>query len=251
MKNHQVIAISGATAGMGKAVLDLAAQNQTGVIFSGRRAERIRQIEEEHQQMGHKVMGLCADATESNHYDQLHSLAEQKFGQAPTAFVLSAGRGLPGTLTTSDSGQWQDLININLLGAMHQLRSCAALFSQQALADPKVRDIVVIGSTVGRTVSAGNPVYGATKFALHSLVDSLRQELCEKLIRVTLIEPGFVHSEFQATAGYNMEWFEQIEREQGPFLHAQDIADVIHFALELPSHVHVDDFRIRPTRQRA
>ncbi|WP_305812005.1 SDR family oxidoreductase [Photobacterium leiognathi] len=250
MKNHQVIAISGATSGMGHAVLNTASQNNAAVVFSGRRNERIRQIEEEHGKLGHSVFGLCADVITADHYARLNVLAEKKTGQVPTAFVLCAGRGLPGTLTTSDPEQWQELININVLAAMHQLRSCAAFFSDQANISPRVRDIVVIGSTVGRSLSAANPVYGATKFALHSLVESLRQELCAKQIRVTLIEPGFVRSEFQTVAGYDMDWFDNIEQEQGPFLNAQDIADVIQYALELPPHVHVDDFRIRPTKQR-
>ena len=249
MRNHQVIAISGATSGMGNAVLNTVG-NETSVVFSGRRQARIRQLEKEYNQMGHTVIGLCADAKEVEHYTLLNALAEEKIGQAPTAFVLCAGRGLPGTLTTSDPKQWQELIDINLLGAMHQLRTCAALFMEQAKLMPKIRDIVVVGSTAGRSISAANPVYGATKFALHSIVESLRQEVCTQNIRVTLIEPGFVRSEFQSVAGYDMDWFDSVEKEQGPFLEAQDIADVIQYALELPPHVHIDDFRIRPTKQR-
>ncbi len=246
MNNHQIIAISGATSGMGKAVLEIAARSQTAVAFSGRRAERIAELEGEHP----NTAGICADAVEGDHYERLCTLAQERFGRSPTAFLLSAGRGLPGTLTTSDMQQWEALLHVNVLGAMRQLRACAEHFTRQAETDLRVRDIVVIGSTAGRTLSAANPVYGATKFALHSLVESLRQELCAKRIRVTLIEPGFVRSEFQATAGYDMAWFDNLEQEQGPFLSGDDIANIIRFALELPAHVHVDDFRIRPTRQR-
>ncbi|ATS51818.2 SDR family NAD(P)-dependent oxidoreductase [Xanthomonas citri pv. phaseoli var. fuscans] len=113
-----------------------------------------------------------------------------------------------------------------------------------------MQDIVVIGSTVGRTLSAGNPVYGATKFALHSLVESLRQELASSLIRVTLIEPGFVRSGFQQSAGYDMNAFDTLERDLGPFLSAEDVARSIRFVLDQPPHVHIDDIRLRPTRQR-
>lgn len=250
MKNHQVLAISGATSGMGKAVLDSVVHCDVAVAFSGRRYERIKQIESDYFIAGHTVAGKCSDVAAPGHYSGLENLAIKKFNHRPTAFVLCAGLGLPGTLLTSDAQLWPKLVNTNLLGAMYQLRDCAEHFSRQALNERRVRDIIVIGSTAGRTLSVANPIYGATKFALHSIVESLRQELCHKLIRVTLIEPGFVHTEFQSVANYNMRWFGDIEREQGPFLQAQDIASVIKFALDLPAHIHIDDFRIRPTRQR-
>jgi NADP-dependent 3-hydroxy acid dehydrogenase YdfG len=107
----------------------------------------------------------------------------------------------------------------------------------------------VIGSTVGREVSARNPVYGSTKFALHSLVESLRRAVSASGVRVTLIEPGFVRSGFQDSAGYDREWFADVERASGPLLVPDDVARVVRFVVEQPPHVHVDDIRLRPTRQ--
>lgn len=249
MNNHDVIAISGGTSGIGRAVLERCVQNNTVAAFSGRRMDAIRDLE---ASLGSgTVAGLCCDAAEPDHIVQLFALAKKRFSQQPTAFVLCAGRGLPGSLTTSDPCLWDELLRVNVLAAMHQLRGAAHAFTNQTASDvlPHVRDIVVIGSTVGRNISAANPIYGATKFALHSLVESLRQELCKKLIRVTLIEPGFVKTGFQAAAGYDMDWFNKIEREQGPFLSADDVASVIEFACGLPAHMHMDDVRVRPTRQ--
>lgn len=127
------------------------------------------------------------------------------------------------------------------------------MFTKQAEADggSQVRDIVVIGSTVGRQVSAANPVYGSTKFAVHSLVEALRQEVCALNIRVTLIEPGFVRSGFQEAAGYDTAWFEGVAAASGPLLVPEDVAEVVQFVLDRPKHVHLDDIRLRPTRQKA
>jgi NADP-dependent 3-hydroxy acid dehydrogenase YdfG len=127
---------------------------------------------------------------------------------------------------------------------------CASLFVRNSTNNAQVQDIVVIGSTVGRQVSAFNPVYGATKFALHSLVEGLRQEICEHNIRVSLIEPGFVISEFQESAGYDMQWFRQLEQESDPFLTPEDVARAVNSIASQPAHVHIDDIRLRPTRQR-
>lgn len=250
MQNHEYVAISGGTAGIGLAVAQSVLASGGRICISGRRGDRIRDFCGAYSNPAPRACGVISDASDADHVQRLFEESKRTLGALPTAFVLCAGRGLPGSLTTSDESQWQDLLRVNVLGAMRQLRACAQVFSAENALASRVRDIVVIGSTAGRTLSAANPVYGATKFALHSLVESLRQELCQYGIRVTLVEPGFVKTEFQASAGYDMEWFSELEREQGPFLTAPDVADVIRFVLEQPSHVHLDDVRIRPTHQR-
>lgn len=250
MKNHECIAISGGTSGMGMAVAESAILRGARVAISGRRGERIHDFCQAHSEPVRQACGVLSDASDPDHVDRLFDESLHALGAAPTAFVLCAGRGLPGSLLTSDMAQWEDILRINVLGAMRQLRACTRRFISGESAPHAVQDIVVIGSTVGRTISSANPVYGATKFALHSLVESLRQELASHHVRVTLIEPGFVTTEFQASAGYDMKWFSQIEQDQGPFLSAFDVAQAIHFVLEQPPHVHIDDIRIRPTRQR-
>jgi NADP-dependent 3-hydroxy acid dehydrogenase YdfG len=179
----------------------------------------------------------------------LLSATEARFPGKTSIVVLSAGKGLPGTLLTSSPEAWRALMEINYLALMEQMRATAQHMLANREAFP-VQDLVVIGSTVGRQISAANPVYGSTKFAIHSLVESLRQEVCRDGIRVTLIEPGFVRSGFQAAAGYDAAWFDAIEAESGPFLTPENVADVIAFIVEQPPHVHVDDVRLRPTRQR-
>lgn len=64
-------------------------------------------------------------------------------------------------------------------------------------------DIVIVGSVVGRHISPFSAVYGASKFAVHALAEGLRRELGPKGVRVSLVEPGFVLSGFQASAGYS------------------------------------------------
>lgn len=110
-------------------------------------------------------------------------------------------------------------------------------------------DIVVMGSVVGRNVSPFNSVYGATKFAAHALAEGLRRELAAEGIRVTLIEPGTVKSEFQATAGYDPTWFAGYEKEIGPLLVPEDIARTAAFVVSQPPHVHLSDIMIRASRQ--
>lgn len=241
--------VTGATSGIGEAIAEQLSRQHYNLMLTGRRQDRLQALQGRLGGDG-QVASLVADVNQPGTFSTLYRQACASFGSRPDAAVLCAGKGLAGTLLGSDPGQWQDLFATNVLAMMHQMRECAEQFVADAQADPRVRDIVVIGSTIGRQVSAFNPVYGATKFALHSLVEGLRQEICDKYIRVTLIEPGFVVTEFQRNAGYDMDWFEQQQQQFGPFLSGKDVAEAVAFTLSLPSHVHVDDLRIRPTRQR-
>lgn len=112
-----------------------------------------------------------------------------------------------------------------------------------------VYDIVVVGSSVGRHISPVNSVYGATKFAVNSLAEAMRRELAPKGIRVNVIEPGIVGTNFQETAGYNPEWFATYSEEIGSILTADNVAETIEFIVTRPPHVHLNNVMIRPTRQ--
>lgn len=252
MHNTKLVAVTGATSGIGEAVVKRFARQHIPVLFTGRRAHRIAELEAELRQEGGAVDGIAGDARQEDHVDRLFTAASERHGRIPDTFVLCAGHGLPGTILGSDATRWRSLLEVNYLAVLYQLRACAQRFVSQASEEGyrTVKDIVVIGSTIGRNVSAYNPVYGSTKFAQHSLVEALRQEVCSKHIRVSLIEPGFVRSEFQRTAGYDMEWFDTMENDIGPFLQPDDIARSVDFIVHQPMHVHVDDLRIRPTRQK-
>jgi NADP-dependent 3-hydroxy acid dehydrogenase YdfG len=92
-------------------------------------------------------------------------------------------------------------------------------------------------------------MYGSTKFAVHGLTEGLRREVAPKGIRVTLVEPGFVVSEFQGVAGYKEEWFKGVVDRIGPVLEPADVARAVTFVCSQPAHVHAGDVLIRPTRQ--
>lgn len=250
MTERRVAVVTGASSGIGRAIAAHFAQRGLRVVAAGRNSKHLEQLATEMSRQPGEVRPVRGDVTDPAHPRQLLDSAEQ--WEPASIFVVSAGNGLPGTVLGSDPSRWEDLLKVNYLAVLRQLRAAGRYFVAQAERDGgrQVRDIVVIGSTVGRQVSASNPVYGSSKFAVHSLVEALRQEVCAYNVRVTLVEPGFVQSGFQEAAGYDMAWFEGIIRENGPLLTPEDVAETVGFVIDRPIHVHLDDVRLRPTRQR-
>src|SRR5262249_46598155 len=156
-----------------------------------------------------------------------------------------AGRGLAGPLSSVDLDKFDDLLKLNVLAASKLMQQAA----QTMLAMPagSARDIVVLGSIAGKHISPFSAVYGATKFAVGSLAEALRRELAQKGIRVSLIAPAIVRSEFQENAGYDQEWEKNFAEKFGPLLSPDDIGRLVNFVVSQPPHVHINDVVIRPT----
>jgi NADP-dependent 3-hydroxy acid dehydrogenase YdfG len=113
----------------------------------------------------------------------------------------------------------------------------------------KTGDIVAIGSVSGRNISPISGFYGSTKFAVAGIVEGLRREVCPHGVRVSLIMPGAVVSEFQDVAGYSEDNFGKLIAQFGKLLDPRDIAEAIGWLLSLPPHVNVNEIMVRPTGQ--
>ncbi len=245
----RIAIVTGATSGIGEATVRKLISSGFGVVGNGRKAEKLVAMEKE---LGHAFFGVAGDATDVQLHEVLFESAIRHFGQSASLIVCNAGRGLGGAVTNADLTQLDEVIKINLTGTLNLMQRAA----QNLIAGLEKRpfpeyaaDIVIIGSIVGRNVSPFSAVYGATKFAIHSLAEGLRRELCGKGIRVTLVEPGFVLSGFQDVAGYSTEMVNGVKDKFGPLLAGDDIARAIDFIVGQPAHVHMNDIVVRPTRQ--
>jgi NADP-dependent 3-hydroxy acid dehydrogenase YdfG len=256
MSNRTAI-ITGASSGIGKAVAYRFAKKNIRMVLNGRNEEKLISTQQEINQLatnGQDIAQIVSGSvTDKTITDKCIEKCEEVWKGSPDIFIASAGRGLPGTVINSDSGQWDDLIDTNVKGIMYQLKSISGEMIKRIEAGhdfiKQPLDIVVIGSGIGRNVSPFNSVYGATKFATHGVTEALRRQLGPKGIRVSLIEPGIVSTNFQENAGYSEEWFKEYSKEVGPVLVADDVAAVIDFLVDLPGNVHLDNISIRPTRQ--
>jgi len=246
-KYSRIAIVTGATSGIGEALVRRFAAEGIAVVGGGRTKAKLVSLEED---LWPLFRGVAGDAAKPEVIEELFASAEAAFGPADIV-VANAGRGLGGSVATGDTSRLQELFELNVLGALGLMRAAATrMVPRQEKSFPNsAADIVVIGSVVGRHISPFSALYGATKHAVHSLTEALRREIGPKGVRVTLVEPGFVLSGFQDGAGYSKEMVDGLIDRLGPMLNGAEIADAIHYVISRPAHVHVGDIVIRPTRQ--
>lgn len=261
----RIAIVTGASAGIGLSTAQELAAQGARVVINARRAEVLQQaaagINTAAAAPADKpvCVPVAGDAADQGVIDQLLNTAKRSFGNEADLVVVNAGRGLNGSVLTSDTTQWEEMVRTNILGAASLIRSAAKRLTSVvhetetgqtgAWLKRSGRDLIIIGSVVGRHVSPFSSMYGGTKFAVHGMVEGVRRELAPKGVRVSLVEPGFVVSEFQGVAGYDPQWFKGVMEKIGPALDPADIARAIAFIAAQPPHVHVSDILVRPTRQ--
>ena len=245
---ERIAIVTGATSGIGEATARLFAASGYGVVGSGRNAEKLADLEHE---LGRVFSGVAGDAADEAVIDRLFETAEERFNREADIVVANAGRGLGGSVKDADLGEFREVLDINVSGALLLLQKAARrmVVMQEGRFPGKAADIVVVGSTVGRQISPFSAVYGATKFAVHSLAEGLRREIGPKGVRVSLVAPGIVVSGFQSVAGYTDDLVNTFHDRFGPLLFGEDVARAIHGIVSQPPHVHFSDVVVRPTRQ--
>ena len=248
-KTPRVALVTGVSSGLGRAIAQRFLSDGHQVIGVARREEELKRLQSE---SNGQFAYIAGDAANTDIINQAFQLASEKFGRPADLVVANAGRGLGGSVSSADLTEFEDMLQINVTGALRLMQKA----SQVMLADLETRpfprhphDIIVIGSVVGRNVSPFSAIYGSTKFAVHALTEGLRREVGPKGIRVSLIEPGIVISGFQEGAGYTDETVQRFHDNWGPLPDPEHVADTIAYLTGLPPHVHANEIMLRPTKQ--
>lgn len=244
----RIAIVTGATSGIGEATVRKFIETGINVIGNGRNADKLTAMEKE---LGSGFSGVAGDASDEAVIDSLFALAVERFGREADLVVANAGRGLGGTVRESDLSQFEEMLKINVIGTLHLIQKAALRMvkMQEKEFPAKAADIVIIGSVVGRHISPFSAVYSSSKFAVHTLAESLRRDVGPKGVRVSLVQPGIIISGFQDGAGYSDSLVDSFHERFDPMPSCNDIADAIHHVVSLPPHVNISDIVIRATRQ--
>ncbi len=242
---NKVVLITGASAGIGKATAEAFAREGALLIMIARRLERLKEIEKDLKAKYRSeihLIGLDISKT-SQVFEALNHLPAPF--SIPDIVINNAGmvRGL-NKIWENSPEDWNEMIDINLKGI---LNVCHPLIPK--MLERNSGHIINIGSVAGHEAYAGGGVYCATKHAVTALTNVLRLELVATPLRVTLISPGMVESEFSLVRyGGDKEKAAKIYEGIDP-LKPVDIAETILFAASRPPHVNIADIIVYPTNQ--
>jgi NADP-dependent 3-hydroxy acid dehydrogenase YdfG len=239
----QVVAVTGASSGIGEATARAAVQAGAVVALGARRTERIEALAEDINKGGGKAIAITTDVADEA---QARSFVETTIAELGRLDVLvnNAGVMLLGPIDGADTDDWRRMIDANLYGVIYTTHAAVPHLKAQ-----RSGHILNVSSIAGVRASAGSAVYNATKFGVNAFSEALRQELAEHEVRVTTINPGAVETELRTHLSPELQEQQRARFADVTVLQPQEIADIIIYTLAQPAHVSLNDILIRPTRQ--
>ena len=244
-----VALVTGASSGIGAATALRLAELGSAVAVVARRGDRLRELAKEIDRQGATALVIEADVTSEEQARGAVEEAVSELGRFDT-LVNNAGQMLLGPAENAPLEEWERMVDLNVKGLLYCAHAALPHLLSAADDGPRnVADMVNISSVAGRIARAGSGVYNLTKFGVGAFSESLRQEVTQRHVRVSLVEPGAVSTEL--VSHNRPEIQETISQRFGDIdrLQADDIADAIAYIVTRRRGVAINELLIRPTEQ--
>lgn len=244
MKNNKnrIALITGATSGIGRATAHVFAKHGINLILCGRRQQRLDSIE--------KALSRETDVCTLNFDVRDREATLNAIADLPVEFknidILINNAGNAHGLDPIESGSlddWDAMMDINVKGLLYVSKAVIPSMTRR-----QSGHIINIGSSAGKEVYPKGNVYCASKHAVLAITEGMRIDLNPYGIKVSAINPGLVETEFSEVR------FKGGSQAEGVYkgykaLQAEDIAEIIYFAITRPAHVNLADILVFPTAQ--
>ena len=240
----KVIAITGASSGIGEAIARHLSALGAKVVLGARRLDNLKTIAESIVSDGGTAGFKKLDVTDADDVIAFVNYAREQYGTLDV-FVNNAGLMPLSMINSYKIEEWHRMIDVNIKGVLHGIAAALPIFEGKDSGQ-----FVNITSVADRWVGPTSTVYSATKFAVRAISDGLRQEVSAN-IRVTLVAPGATESELAESISDPGLKKLAIEKFRTALLPAAAIARAVAFAISQPSEVDVNEIVVRPTAQKA
>ena len=227
MATKRVVAITGASAGIGRATALRLARDGAAVAICARRADRLEQVAAEIAALGGEPLAIAADVTREADMEQFVGAAVDHFTRLDV-IVCNAGFGVAGAIDDVAPAQMQELLDVNYTGTYLAARAALRVFRRQGYGH-----VIIVSSIVGKRGVPYMGAYAATKFAQVGLAECLRAEVAGSPIHVSVVYPVSTDTEFfdVMTRHTGVE----VARAFGPRQNVQTVADAIARAIDRPT----------------
>lgn len=233
--------VTGASTGIGEATVRALRADGWNVYAVARRAERLEQLEKETG-----AVAIPADITRDADVDRVLQTVTAAGGAATLINIAGGARGAD-RIAEASTDDWDWMYQVNVVGTMKLIRAFLPHLRQSGEGT-----VLNLTSTAGLAAYEGGAGYNAAKFAQHALTGALRLEEAEHNVRVIEVAPGLVQTEEFALKRLGSQAaadkvYQGVEKP----LTAEDVADVVRYAVSVPHHVNLDQIVIRPVAQAA
>ena len=239
----KTILITGATSGIGLAAAKKLANDENQLILCGRRQQKLDEISKDLSAIT-DVLSLCFDVSDKNEVNKILENLPEEFSSIDI-LINNAGNahGLD-TIQEGSLDDWDNMIDSNVKGLLYVSRVI-----MPKMIENQNGHIINIGSLAGREVYEKGNIYCATKHAVNAISKAMRIDLNKTGIKVSEINPGLVETDFS-----NVRFKGDSDRAEKVYqgykaLQADDIADIIEFVINRPSHVNIADILVLPQAQ--
>jgi NAD(P)-dependent dehydrogenase (short-subunit alcohol dehydrogenase family) len=226
MPSHPVVAITGASAGIGRATALRLARDGAVIVVSARRRDRLDTLVGEIEAAGGRALALVADVTREDDMRQLVHTSVERFGRLDV-MICNAGFGIEGSAEDVPSEHMRQLLDVNYLGTFYGAKAALPIFRQRGSGH-----LIFVSSIVGKRGVPHMGAYAATKFAQVGLAECLRSELVGSGIHVSVVLPVSTDTDF-------LEVMQKIggaaSRASGPRQRAEQVADAIAHGILRPA----------------
>ena len=222
----RIVAITGASAGIGRATALRLARNGDALLICARRSDKLHAVADEIRAAGGQAVPIVADVTRVGDMDRFIAAAVDRFGRLDV-ILCNAGFGIAGTIDDVTPDQMRELVDINYMGTFYATRAAMPVFRRQGAGH-----VIIVSSIVGKRGVPYMGAYAATKFAQVGLAECLRSEVVGSNIHVSVVYPVSTETEFFDVMSQRTGTL--VTRAAGPRQHASVVADAIAGAIDRP-----------------
>jgi NADP-dependent 3-hydroxy acid dehydrogenase YdfG len=238
----KVVAITGASSGIGEATASLLAERGAKVVLGARNPDRLDAVTARISAAGGEAVTKATDVSSRGDLMEFVSLATATYGQLDV-LVSNAGIMPVSPFDELRVDDWEAMVDVNLKGVLFGIAAALPVFRRQGYGH-----FVNVASTAAFRVTPGQSVYAGTKMAVRAVSEGLRQEAGENL-RVTIISPGMTSTNFADSIADPVARAELEQRRDVIAMPPAAVARAIAFAIEQPPGVDVGEIVVRPTAQ--
>lgn len=225
------------------------AEHGASVAVAARRKDRLDELVKRIEDAGGTALAIESDVTDRAQAEATVERTVEALGRLDT-LLNNAGVMLLGMTERQDVDDWERMVDINIKGLLYTAKAALPHLVAGAESSPRgVSDLINTSSVAGRLARPGSSVYNLTKFGVAAFSDALRQEVTERHVRVSSLEPGLVDTELQDHLSDGAK--KALAQRLGGIapLEALDLAEIVTFIVTRPKHVAINELLVRPTEQ--